>query len=180
MLYGDVSTDSDVLCVQQWMLNTDCDDVLLAQHWFLMSSSATFIMCSVINGSKGWKPAHTQCEVNTKCQCMYILCAEYFELLKLNYRTVAITVHSVKPMHYEVRSCCAKMTWRVTSINWQCHFDAVCWKQIERIEIVGNCLRFWYSSCISGWKICCVVNFLCFLCGKFSYVGNVFKGQQVC
>ena len=33
--YGDASTDFNVFCIQQPMLNTDDDNVLLAQNWFL-------------------------------------------------------------------------------------------------------------------------------------------------
>jgi hypothetical protein len=52
-------------------------------------------MCSVINPSIGQKSAHTQCEVNTKCAGIQILCRKYFDLLKLELKTAAVPMCSV-------------------------------------------------------------------------------------
>jgi len=46
-----------------------------------------------------------QCEMNTKCMNISILCREYLKLLKLKHKIDAVEIRSVKPMFHEVKSC---------------------------------------------------------------------------
>jgi len=46
-----------------------------------------------------------QCEMNTKCMSISILCRRYWELLKLKHKTVAVEICSVKLTFHEVTSC---------------------------------------------------------------------------
>ena len=98
-----------------------------------------------------------QCEMNTKCMSIWILCREYLELLKLKHKTVAIEIRSLKPTFHEVTSCwclkcvCRKWPDRLIYMNWQHHFNIVSCKQCEWMEC-GETVRFWYRKCIE-WVI---------------------------
>jgi hypothetical protein len=57
--------------------------------------------------------------------------------------------------------------------NGNDHFTIVCWQEIEQ---VGNCVRLWCDNALNRWKICCIMNFLCFIRRKSFQVGNVVRG----
>jgi hypothetical protein len=64
ILYG-TFTDFDFLCIQQAMLNTDCDNVLLAKHHFLWANVA-YLSC-VQQYFRTKTCTHIQCEHKIFC-----------------------------------------------------------------------------------------------------------------